>query len=65
MCLGEIPNPQDGKPYQDLPAARQLIDILGLLKHKTLGNLENNEVQLLDHILFDLRMKFVESVKGR
>ncbi|MGH7274344.1 MAG: DUF1844 domain-containing protein [Nitrospiria bacterium] len=65
MCLGEIPNPQDGKPYHDLPTARQLIDILGLLKQKTLGNLEKNEVQLLDRILFDLRMKFVESVKQR
>lgn len=65
MCLGEIPNPQDGRPHQDLPAARQLIDILGLLKQKTEGNLEKNEVQLLDQILFDLRMKFVESVKRR
>ena len=65
MCLGEIPNSQDGRPHQDLPAARQLIDILGLLKQKTEGNLEKNEVQLLDHILFDLRMKFVELVKQR
>jgi len=58
--LGEIPDPVTGKPSRDLPAAQQLIDILGLLQDKTRGNLDAGELHLLDTILFDLRMKYVE-----
>jgi hypothetical protein len=65
LCLGEIPNPQDGKPHRDLPTAQHIIDILGVLKKKTEGNLEKSEEQLLEHSLFDLRMKYVEMMKGR
>jgi hypothetical protein len=63
MCLGEIPDPQSGRPHQDLVAARQFIDILGILKEKTAGNLHQEEAQLLDHILFDLRMRYVKLTK--
>ena len=63
MCLGEISDSQSGKPHQDLAAARQLIDILGILKEKTAGNLHKEEAQLLDHILFDLRMRYVKVTK--
>ena len=63
MCLGEIPDPQDGKSHQDLSAAKQFIDILGVLKEKTAGNLDKGEAQLLDHILFDLRMRYVKLTK--
>jgi hypothetical protein len=65
LCLGEIPNPQDGKPHQDLPTAQHIIDILGVLKTKTEGNLEKSEGQLLEHSLYDLRMKYVEIAKGK
>jgi hypothetical protein len=65
LCFGEIPNPQDGKPHQDLPTAQHIIDILGVLKTKTEGNLEQSEKQLLEHSLFDLRMKYVEIAKGK
>lgn len=63
ICLGEVPNPQGGEIDQDLPAARQMIDILGMLKEKTRGNLERYEAQLLDQILFELRMKYVALTK--
>ena len=65
LCLGEIPNPQDGKTHQDLPTAQHIIDILGVLKKKTEGNLEKSEEQLLEHSLFDLRMKYVEIAKRK
>lgn len=65
MYLGEIPNPQDKQPHQDLLAAQQMIDVLGVLKEKTAGNLEKSEEQLLNSMLFDLRMKYVELVKRR
>ncbi|MGH7840489.1 MAG: DUF1844 domain-containing protein [Candidatus Binataceae bacterium] len=58
--LGEIVDPEAGAPQVDLPAAQQLIDIVGMLKDKTRGNLDQHEQRLIDEILFELRMKYVE-----
>ena len=65
MHLGEISNPLSGKVEADVPTAKQMIDILGMLQEKTKGNLDPNEDRLLEDILFDLRMKYVEAVKKR
>lgn len=61
--LGLIPNPVSAKTETDTTAARQTIDILDILKQKTKGNLSGDEERLLDYILYDLRMKFVEVSK--
>lgn len=61
--LGEIPNPFDNRVAIDLMAAKQMIDILGLLKEKTKGNLDSSESGLLDSVLYDLRLKYVERVR--
>ena len=45
----------------NLPLAKQTIDILGMLREKTRGNLTQEEAQLLDHLLYDLRMKYVDA----
>jgi Domain of unknown function (DUF1844) len=58
--LGEMSDPSGGQPQCDLAMAQQLIDILGMLREKTRGNLDHDEQALLDAILFDLRMKYVE-----
>jgi Domain of unknown function (DUF1844) len=58
--LGEIPDPQGGPPEVNLPAAQQLIDIVGMLRDKTRGNLDKDEEGLIESILFELRMKYVE-----
>jgi uncharacterized protein DUF1844 len=58
--LGEMADPGGGEPHRDLGMAQQLIDILGMLREKTRGNLDHDEQALLDAILFDLRMKYVE-----
>jgi hypothetical protein len=63
--LGEIPNPIDGKTSVELDAARQMIDILGLLNEKTRGNLDAGESALLEGALYDLRMKYVERSNAR
>jgi hypothetical protein len=65
MHLGEIANPVSGKVDADVPAAKQMIDLLGMIKEKTSGNLNANEDRLMQDILFDLRMKYVEAVKKR
>jgi hypothetical protein len=63
MTLGEVAGP-DGQGHVDLPLARQTIDLIGLLQEKTRGNLTGEEERLLDQVVVDLKMKFVE-VAGR
>jgi hypothetical protein len=63
MLLGDIPDPQSGRPQQDLVAAQQLIDIIGMLQQKTNGNLDREEAQLIDAILYELRMKYIERAR--
>lgn len=65
MHLGEIASPISGKVESDVPVAKQMIDILAMLKDKTRGNLNASEDRLMEDILFDLRMKYVEAVKKR
>jgi uncharacterized protein DUF1844 len=60
LHLGEIPNPSSGEVETDLIAAKQVIDILGILELKTRGNLEEAERGLVESVLYDLRMKYVE-----
>lgn len=45
----------------DLVAAGQMIDILGLLEEKTRGNLTAEERDLLETVLYELRLRFVEA----
>ncbi len=63
MHLGDAPDPTGETLEKDLPLARQTIDLLGLLEEKTKGNLTGDEERLLTHVLFDLRMRFVELSK--
>lgn len=64
LHLGEIEDPATGRSQADLGAAQHVIDILGILKDKTRGNLEQPEERLLDAVLYDLRLKYVELVRG-
>jgi hypothetical protein len=57
--LGDIPDPVTGETKKDLPLAKQTIDLLGLLREKTRNNLQEEEEKLFDHLLYDLRMRFV------
>ena len=58
--LGEIPDADGKEPECDLMLARHAIDTIAMLKEKTEGNLTKDEQALIDHILFDLRMRFVK-----
>lgn len=60
MAMGLSPDPQTGKSEIDKHLARFNIDLLLNLKDKTKNNLTNDEQGLLDHILQDLQMKFVQ-----
>jgi hypothetical protein len=63
--FGDIPDPvtgQTGDP--NLEAAQQMIEILSLLEQKTRGNLTAEERQLLEQLLYELRIRYVEVSKG-
>jgi hypothetical protein len=59
--LGESPEPGQESSQVDLPAAKHAIDLLGVLKIKTKGNLESEEEALLETLLYDLRLKYVKA----
>jgi hypothetical protein len=61
--MGLVGDPETGAPSgeKNLPFARQTIDTLEMLQAKTRGNLEADEAQLLESLLYDLRMRFVEA----
>jgi len=63
LHLGEIADPISGAVEHDLGAAKHVIDILAILGEKTRNNLEPDEQALLDSMLYDLRMRYVEIVR--
>jgi hypothetical protein len=59
VLLGEVPNPYTKKMEEDVEAARHMIDILSMLEQKTKGNLSKEEQQLLESVIYELRLKFM------
>jgi hypothetical protein len=59
IALGLQADPVTNETSRDLDAARQAIDLLGMLDEKTKGNLSADESDLLTHVLYDLRRLFV------
>jgi hypothetical protein len=63
--MGKIASPFSGKVERDLDAARHTIDMLDMIRRKTEGNLSPDERKVLEHVLYELRLNFVdESKKG-
>lgn len=62
MQMGALPDPNTGKTEKDLPMAKQTIDLLGVLREKTRNNLDSEEENLFDHLLYDLRMAYIKEV---
>jgi len=61
LHFGDMPDPDTGKPAErHLEGASQMIDILAMLEEKTRGNLTAEERQVLEQVLYGLRMRFVE-----
>jgi hypothetical protein len=57
--LGMMPHPVTGETGVDLKTAKHWIDVLGMLEKKTQGNLDDQEAQVIEGLLADLRMQFV------
>jgi hypothetical protein len=63
--FGDLPDPVSGQASApNLDGASQMIEILGLLEQKTRGNLTAEERQVLEQVLYELRMRFVEAMGG-
>ncbi|MCI5162175.1 MAG: DUF1844 domain-containing protein [Candidatus Electrothrix sp. AX5] len=59
--LGALPHPETGQKSMDLELVRNSIDTLVMLEEKTKGNLEKDEQELMDRVLYELKMRFIKA----
>lgn len=62
--LGAVPHPATGQRSLDLETGKYWLDVLGMIREKTKGNLHPQEARLLDGVLADLRMQYVTVVRA-
>jgi len=61
VALGQVPHPATGQPHVHRSQAKYLIDIIDVLREKTQGNLTSSEQQLMESMLHQLRLVYVET----
>jgi hypothetical protein len=65
MAFGDLPDASGQRTEPNLEAAGMFIEMLGMLQEKTRGNLTAAESKVLDDLLYDLRMRFVQAQGGQ
>ena len=60
MSLGGYQDPETKRVYVDLDLAKHHIDTLSVLEDKTRGNLIDEEKKLLDRVIYETRMQYVQ-----
>jgi hypothetical protein len=63
--LGKLINPISGEVEGDLQQAKITIDMLVMIQKKTEGNLLDRERQLLDRVIMELQMNYVDTLKTK
>jgi len=63
-ALGMMEHPATGERSVDLEIGKHWVDVLGMMQRKTRGNLNNEESQILESLLADLRMQYVSLTGG-
>jgi hypothetical protein len=63
MALGMIPWPDSGLVRTELMLAKETIDILHMLKEKTANNLSKDEDRLLETLVYQLKLAYIEVAK--
>lgn len=63
--LGAVPHPETNTLSRNIPAAKQMIDILAIVQEKTKGNLTESEAALLEQVLFNLRIHYARAAEGQ
>jgi hypothetical protein len=61
--MGKLMSPLTGKVEKNMEQAKHSIDMLAMLESKTSGNLNEKEKKLLEQVLFELRMNYVDEMK--
>ena len=64
VYFGDLADPSGEHMDPDLAAAGQVIEILGTLQEKTQGNLTAAEAKILEDLLYDVRLRYVEAQNG-
>jgi hypothetical protein len=64
VALGQVPHPVTGKTQVQRNQAKFLIDTVDVLRQKTAGNLTTSEQQVLDSLLHQMRLVFVQTASG-
>jgi hypothetical protein len=60
--LGKVPNPMTQKIERDLEQARLSIDMIDMLKTRTQGNISAEETGMLEHVLRELRLNYIDEL---
>ncbi|NOT34898.1 MAG: DUF1844 domain-containing protein [Candidatus Eisenbacteria bacterium] len=63
MALGKLMNPMTRKLERNLEAARETIDLIEALEARTRGNLEPDEARVLQQVLTEMRMNYLDEIK--
>jgi hypothetical protein len=65
VAFGDIADPNTGERAEpNLPAAAQMIELIAMLQDRTKGNLIEPEERLLDDLLYELRLRYVQAQQG-
>ncbi len=65
LGMGKIKNPVTQQIERNMVQAKQAIDIIEVLKEKTKGNLSPNEEKLMETVMTELRLNYVEESSGK
>lgn len=65
VAMGEAPDPVSGQRHRDPGQAAELIDLLMLLRERTEGNRIPKETQILDELIYDLQVRYVNAKAQR
>ena len=63
IALGDAPDPVTGQRHHDPAHAADAIELLLLLREKTEGNRLAEESQVLDDLLYDLQLRYVNATR--
>ena len=64
MAFGDLADATGQRAEPNIPAAGMFIEMLGMLQEKTRGNLTAAESKVLEGLLYDLRMRYVQAQQG-
>ncbi|MFN2377556.1 MAG: DUF1844 domain-containing protein [Candidatus Binatia bacterium] len=63
MFLGAAPDPRGGKAERNPAEAKAIISVIEMLAGKTKGNLGEDEAKLVEEVLYELRMRYVNEMR--